>query len=181
VLLRLSILAAEATGTVAEKNPKNPIIPAPKEILWAAVFFALLYIAMRVTLLPPLQRLMKEREDKIRADLDAAERAKDDLVAVRAEYEAALAGARAEADALIEQARREADGHRAEIQAAADAEIAALRQEAQAEIAAARERALTAVHGDVVDLAVGAASAVVQRPIDRAASVAVVEQAIRAN
>jgi F-type H+-transporting ATPase subunit b len=177
-LLRLSILAQEAVET---PKPKNPIIPTGKEMLWAFVFFALLFFLMRFVLVPPLQRALAAREDKIRGDLDAADRAKDELGIVRADYDAALAGARAEANQLIEQARAEADAHRAQLQAAADAEIAQLRQQAQAEIAAARAQALASVRNDVVDLAVGAASAVVERPVDRSSSVAVVEQALRAN
>jgi F-type H+-transporting ATPase subunit b len=125
--------------------------------------------------------MVKEREDKIRGDLDSADRAKDQLTVVQRDYEGALAGARAEAGRIIEEARADADAHRARLQAAADAEIGAHRQQAQAEIAAARDQALASMRGDVVDLAVGAASAVVQRPIDRASSLAVIEQALRAN
>jgi F-type H+-transporting ATPase subunit b len=181
VLLRLSILAAEAPGAGVAEETTNPIIPEANEILWAALFFALLYFALRYLLVPPIQRMVREREEKIRGDLDAAEQTRDQLVAAQADYEAALAGARAEADGLIEAARAEADGHRARLQAQADAEIAVLRQQAQAEIAASRQQAVSAMRGDVIDLAVGAASAVVQRPIDRASAVAVVEQALRAN
>jgi F-type H+-transporting ATPase subunit b len=180
VIATLTVLLAEATTAVAEKEPKNPILPKGNEILWAFVFFALLFAALRFVLVPPIQRMTKERDDKVRGDLDAAERTKGQLAAVRADYEAALAGARAEADRLIEQARAEADVHRAQLQAEADAEIASLRRQAQAEIAAARAQALASVKADVVELAIGAASAVVQRPVDRAASAAVVEQALRA-
>jgi F-type H+-transporting ATPase subunit b len=180
VLLRLSIFAAEAAGTT-EKNPPNPIIPTGKEILWAFVFFALLFLLLRYVLVPPLMRMVKEREDKIRGDLDLADRAKDQLATVQRDYDAALAGARDEAGRIIEEVRAEADAHRARLQAAADAEIAAHRQQAQAETAAAREQALASMRGDVVELAVGAASAVVQRPVDRASSLAVIEQALRAN
>jgi F-type H+-transporting ATPase subunit b len=166
---------------VTEEKASNPIIPEVKEIFWAFVFFALLFFLMRYVLVPPLQRMLAEREEKIRGDLDAADRTKDQLGVVRADYEAALAGARAEANEHIERARAEADEHRVQLQAVADAEIAELRQQAQAEIAAERQRALTSVRTDVVELAVGAASAVVGRQIDRAAATAVVEQALRAN
>jgi F-type H+-transporting ATPase subunit b len=113
VLLNFSILAAEAAGEAAEAEAKNPIIPTGKEMLWAFVFFMLLFIALRFVLVPPLQRLMRERDEKIRADLDGAEQAKDDVVQARAEYDAALAVARAEADEIIAGARAVADAHRA--------------------------------------------------------------------
>jgi F-type H+-transporting ATPase subunit b len=181
VLLRLSILAAEATGAAAEEEVTNPIIPEAKEILWAFVFVALLYLAMRYMLVPPLQRMMKERDDKIRADLEAADTTTAGLATVQAEYDAALAAAREEGNELIAAARAEAEAHQAALQAQADVEIAELRRQAQTEIVAAREQALASMRGDVVDLAVTAASAVLQAPVDRAAAGAVVERALSTN
>jgi F-type H+-transporting ATPase subunit b len=180
VLLNFSILAAEAAEAVAEEA-ENPIIPTGKEMLWAFVFFAILYLLLRFALVPPLQRLMRQRDEKIRADLDAAERAKDDVAQARADYDAALASARAEADEIIGAARAEADRHKAQLQAAADAEIAQARAEAQAEIAAARERALTSVRGEVGELAMSAASAVIGAPVDRSRAASAVERALRTN
>jgi F-type H+-transporting ATPase subunit b len=182
LLLKLSILAQQATEAAAEEEEaKNPIIPTGKEMLWAFVFFTLLFFILRFVLVPPLQRLMRERDDKVRGDLEAAEQAKDDVAQVRRDYEAALAGARAEADEIIGAARAAADAHRAQLQATADAEITQLRAAAQAEITAARDQALVSVRGDVLDLAVFAASAVIQAPVDKARATAVVERALQTN
>jgi F-type H+-transporting ATPase subunit b len=181
VLLKLSVLlaqTAEAGGTEEVPKAKNPIIPTTKEMLWAFVFFMLLFLILRFALVPPLQRLMRERDDKIRGDLDAAERAKDDLVQVRADYDAALAVARAEADQIIAGARAEADTYRAQLQTDADAEIAQARAAAQAEITAARDQALVAVRGEVGELAVSAASAVIGAPVDRTRAASAVERAL---
>jgi F-type H+-transporting ATPase subunit b len=186
-LLQLSVLLAKAAegaeGGTAEAVPKakNPIIPTGKEMLWAFVFFMLLFLVLRFVLVPPLQRLMRQRDEKIRGDLDAAERAKDDLVQVRADYDAALAVARGQADEIIGAARAEADAYRAQLQAKADADIAAARAAAQAEIAAAREQALVAVRGEVGELAVSAASAVIGAPVDRTRAASAVERALATN
>jgi F-type H+-transporting ATPase subunit b len=180
VLLNFSILAAaEAAEAAAEEEAKNPIIPTGKEMLWAFVFFMLLFLLLRFVLLPPLQRMMRERDEKIRGDLDAAEKAKDDLVQVRADYEAALASARAEADGIIGSARAEADAYRAQLQADADAEIAQARAAAQAEITAAREQALVSVRGEVGELALTAASAVIGAPVDRGRAASAIERALQ--
>jgi F-type H+-transporting ATPase subunit b len=184
VLLKLSVLLAQtAEGGAAEEVPKakNPIIPTGKEMLWAFVFFTALYLLMRFVLVPPLQRLMRERDEKIRGDLDAAERAKDDLVEVRADYDAALAVARAEADQIIAAARAEADAYRAQLQTQADAEITQARAAAQAEITGARDRALAAVRSEVGELAVTAASAVIGSPVDRTRAASAVERALATN
>ena len=56
----------------------------------------------------PLLGMMEERKNKIASDLDAAENAKKDAEAVKAEYAAKLADARQEAQAIIENARKTA-------------------------------------------------------------------------
>jgi F-type H+-transporting ATPase subunit b len=172
--------AAEGGSEVVEEKAVNPVIPELNEAFWTLVFFLLLLALVRYVLLPPIMKMREEREVAINAGRDAADRAQTEVARARAEYDAALAGARVEASQLIDAARAEADAYRVELQAAADAELAAARQAAADEITGARASALTSVRGDVTDLAVGAASAVVQRPLDRAAQTAIVERALAA-
>jgi F-type H+-transporting ATPase subunit b len=179
VLSWLPILAAAAEGgEAAEAEPPNPVLPEWNEAFWALVFFLALWALMKYVLLPPLRKVMTERDEVVRRDREAAEHARDELVQARADYEAALAGARAEASQLIEQARATADARRVELDRAAEAEIAALRQQASTELTAARQQALAQMSGDVADLAVSAASAVIGTPVDRARATAVVERII---
>ena len=63
----LSVFAAESSGV-----PENPILPAVYELFWGAVAFGALYLLVRYVLLPPVQRVMNDREATIQADLDAA-------------------------------------------------------------------------------------------------------------
>jgi F-type H+-transporting ATPase subunit b len=118
---------------------------------------------------------MDERENRLRADRRAVDVAHDQMGAAQTEYEAALADARAEANALHDAARAEAESYRAEKIAGANAEIAGLREEAAAEIEAAKAEALRQLQDDVIDLAVGAASSVMQKDLDRAAQLQVIE------
>lgn len=175
-LLRLAE-AGDAAGET--KKPSNPVIPDLSEVVWASICFFLLLLLVYTVLMPAIRTLMNERDAKIRGDRDAAERTRDQLGIARRDYDAALADARLEANRLIEGARAEAEAHRQGLQAAADREIAQLRQAAQQEITAARTAALGRVRGDVVDLAVGAASAVMQRPVDRAGAVGIVDRALQ--
>ena len=175
-LLRLAE-AGEAAGEV--KEPSNPVIPDTSEVVWAAICFFLLLLLVYTVLMPAIRKLMNERDEKIRGDRDAAERTRDQLGIARRNYDDALADARGEANRILEDARAEVEAHRQTLQAAADREIATLRQAAQQEIADARASAIGRVRGDVVDLAVGAASAVMQRPIDRAGAVGIVDRALQ--
>lgn len=160
------------------EDPPNPVLPVGNELVFAAITFFALWALMKFVLLPPILRLRQERVDKVRADLDAAETARDAVARTRSDYQQALAGARGEANALIEAARAEAEGRKGELQAAADDEISRLRSEAQAEIDTARREALGSLKGDVSSLAVQAASLVVQKPVDAAAAQSVIDQAV---
>ncbi len=154
------------------------MLPVGNELLWAALCFFSLWALMSYLLLPPIQQRRAEREAAIRADKDAAERARDDLAKSQMDYDDALLGARTEANAAIDAARAEADEYRSRIQAEADAEIAAQRAEATAEIERAREAALGGMRDDVGDLAVQAASLVVEEPIDPTSTQPIIDRAL---
>ena len=166
--------AAEGMATVAAET-KNPILPTLNEMFWAAIFFFALWALMKFLLLPRIIRVMDGRTDKIRDDLVAAETAETARVTKLEQYEAGLAGARSEAVAIIEAARSEGDAERRVQITAAEADVASVKAAATAEIADAKSRARSELTGSITDIAVGAAEAVVQKPLDRAAQTAIVE------
>lgn len=168
----------EAADGKDEGDPTNPILPTGWEIVWAVLFFGILFFAMRFVLVPPLRRTMDERNAKIREAKAAADVVESDLGAAQADYDAALAAARDEANGHIEAARTRADAYKAELQTVADAEIADLRAQADAEISAARASAIEGLRGDVSQLAAGAASAVLGRSVDVNTNQAVIDRAI---
>ena len=169
----------EEAHTVEEaEDPPNPVIPDLNELLWAAFWFFALWALMKFVLLPPILRGRAKREDVIRADKDAAERARADLVAVQRDYQEALSGARAEANSVLDEARAEADVYRQGLQAEADAEANERRTQVTSEIEQARAAALAGMHDDVSALAVEAASMVVEEPIDPDGSQSVIDQTL---
>mgnify|MGYP003498727405 FL=1 len=67
----------------------------------------------------PLLNVMEARKNKIASDLEAADTAKVEAEAVKAEYAAKLADARQEAQAIIENARKNAQAAHDKIMAEA--------------------------------------------------------------
>jgi F-type H+-transporting ATPase subunit b len=170
MLAQLSVLAAEGGATV------NPVVPDTiGEIVWGAVFFFSLWILMRYVCLPPLLRVRAQREQQVQADREAAAAAESQAEQVRRDYEATLGEARTEANQIIEAARAQAEQRRGEQVAAVETELAEERQAAMAELDTARASALGELKGDVADLAVSAASKVVQAPLDPATHRATVD------
>src|SRR6478736_2787542 len=116
----LSILAEGA-----EAKPPNPVIPTTPELVWGAIAFFGLLIIMNWVLLPPLRKAMAKRDEQIRGDQEAAERAAVEGEQVRRDYDATLAEARAEAARIVDDARQAAEAQRAEILRAAEDEVGA--------------------------------------------------------
>lgn len=166
MLAHMSVLAAEAAESAEKINPVVPDVVG--EIFWGAVFFFLLWILMRYVCLPPLLRVRAQRDAQVQADLEAAEAASTQAEQVRRDYDATLAEARGEASRVLEEARAAAEATRGQKVAGVETEIAAERQAAMAELDAERAAALGQLSGDVADLAVAAASKVVQAPLDAA-------------
>lgn len=166
----LAQLAADGASTI------NPVVPdTVGEIVWGAVFFFVLWILMRYVCLPPLLRVRAQRDQQVQADHEAAAAAEAQAEQVRRDYEATLGEARSQAALIVEEARSTADHRRGAEVAAVESELAQERQAAMAELELARAAALGELTGEVADLAVSAASKVVQAPLDPANHRAVVD------
>lgn len=173
-MLTAALLAATEGGEATEAVV-NPILPTTPELFWGAVSFFALWIIMRFVLLPPVLRVMEEREQRIQSAKSEADSATGGADEARAAYAARIEQARGEAAAIIAAAREEADRHRASELAAANAEIAAMRESATAEVAAAKAAALAQLRTQIAGVAVNAASRVIQKDLDLDRQVQVIE------
>jgi F-type H+-transporting ATPase subunit b len=188
---------AKASGQIVEGTPEyedalhqveaivdrcieapNLLLPELPELVWGAVGFTVVLLFILKFGFPAIKRSMTERTEKIQADLDAAEQAKADAEAVRADYESKVADAKAEAARIIEEARQSADALRSDQQARLNEELATARTQAQADIDAAKAQAMSELRGEVATIAIGAAESVVGANLDRDAQTRLVEDYI---
>ena len=166
----LAAAAEEPTETI------NPILPVDNELFWGGLMFIVLWALMKWVFLPPVQRTMAARAERIRDDLAAADEARALAEADAEGYDQSLAEARAEAVRIIEAARTEAEEERRRLVGAAETEAAQLRAAAAAEEAEANPAAMAQLRDGVGEVAVSAASAVVDRTLDPAAHRDLVQQ-----
>jgi F-type H+-transporting ATPase subunit b len=170
------IRLAEA-GADAQKAP-NPILPSINEVLWGSGAFVVLFIVMAKFAYPAVVKAMHDRTDRIRRNLDDAERVRGEAQTILEEYQRQLNDARSEANRVIEEARQMAEQVRADLVRRAEAEVAELRQRNVEEVRAAKDRALAELRGQIAELAIGAAERVVERNLDRDANTQLVENFI---
>ncbi len=169
----------EAGGVIddCQKAP-SPILPETNEIVWGGLAFVVLLLVMWKYALPPVRNMMKQREDRIRDDLERAEQARTEAEGELANYRRQVADARSEAARIIEEARQSADEVKRQIQAQAESDASETRARAQEDIRLAGERAQADLQGRVAELSIELAEKIVERNLDRDTQLALVESYI---
>jgi F-type H+-transporting ATPase subunit b len=148
-----------------QKAP-SPLKPETNEIIWGSAAFLVLLVAMWKFGIPAVRNMEKAREDRIRNDLESAERARTDAEAEKTQYERQIADARGEAGRIIEEARQSAEGVRRDLVARAEQDANEIRERAQADIANQRAQAMAQLRNDVAQLSIELASRIVERNLD---------------
>jgi F-type H+-transporting ATPase subunit b len=157
----------EEGGTIddCQKAP-SPLLPAKNEIIWGSLAFLVLLGAMWKFGVPAVRNMEQAREDRIRTDLEGAEKAHAEAEAEKEQYLAQIADAKNEAGRLIEEARQAAESVRADLIARAEGEANEIRARAQADIANQRDQAMAQLRTDVASLSIDLAGRIVERNLD---------------
>lgn len=140
--------------------PFDPQSFAP-QLVWLALTFGTLYLLMSRKALPRIADVIEERANRIKRDLDAAERLKGETDKALATYEQALADAKTSASGIAKETRAKLSAGVDKEKAAVDAQMNAKVAEAEARIAATKTKALASVN----EIASSTAAAVVARLI----------------
>jgi len=146
---------------------------------WVSVaFLGFIAVALYFKLPGMITKLLDDRAERIRKELDEAQRLREEAQALFAEYQRKTRNAAQEAEDIVTHARQEAKRH-AE-QASKDLAELLERRAAQAEakIAQAEAQAIQDVRSAAVDLAVNAARRVMQQDLSADKADALVDTAI---
>ena len=135
-------------------------------ILAQILNFLILVVLLRAVAYKPVARLLQQRSDKIKGDLDKAEADRKAAEQTLADYKAQLADAHKKAQEIVETAnlaaRQEHDAAVAETRR----EIERMKVTAQAEIENERNRAFDQMKSQIVSLSLAAAGKVVSKNVD---------------
>ena len=141
-------------------------------------FLILLYVFVRL-LYRPLTTAMATRAENIRAGLAAAEEASKAAQEAQARTQAQLEEAKAQAQEILRQAQSAANTMREQIVQEARAEAQKVIERGQAEINRERQAAVDELRRMVADVAIQAATRVVERSLDNQDNRRLVDEAIR--
>lgn len=138
----------------------------PWILLAQIVSFILLLIILQAVGYKPIQRILRERQERIARALEEAKAAEAARAKVEAEREEILSQARAEAERLVAEARGKAQEEREKLLSQAREEAERIRATARQEAEAERAQLLGQMREQIVGLAMAAAHKLVGEALD---------------
>lgn len=173
--LRECLEEAAQQSTVQEQNQAaadcesapNLLTPNTGELVWGGIAFIIVAASLLKFGFPALKKGLQARADKIRGDLEGAEKTRSEANDILNQYREQLANARNEANRIIEEANQTAQDMRREIVERAEAEATAQRARAAEEIQMASQQAMAELQQRVGELSINLAEKIVQRNLDK--------------
>jgi len=180
MLAGMTVLAAAAAEAAHEaaKSAGLPQLDATKfspQLFWLALTFAALFFLLSKVALPRIGEVLDERADRIKRDLETAQRLKGETDKALADYEKALADARSRASGIAKDTREKLAADTEAKKADVERKLAGKLQDAETRISATKSKALSAVN----DIAAETASAVVSKLIGQDVNADEVKKALR--
>ena len=129
------------------------------QLFWLVIFFGAIFVIVGLGMLPKIQGTIDARDEKIAADLKAADEARTAADGLEEVYRTGMDKGRAEAGKLSADAKSEAIRNTEKAVAKADKAIAAKVDKATAKVAEARASA----RAEIEAVAADAAQAMIQR------------------
>ena len=170
---------ASMTGLIlAAQETKNPILPEANEVIWGAIAFTVLFIALKKVAYPQVKQGMEARSERIRNTLEEADNTRDEAQAILDQYRRQLSDAKSESSRIIEEARQAADKIRQDLRKQAENEVAEIKQRAQDDITAQANRAMADLQARVSLMVIELAEKVVEKNLDEEANKALIDRFI---
>lgn len=146
---------------------------------WVLIAFLILVGALFKKVSAVLTGGLDARAARIKAQLDEAEKLREDAQSLLAEYQRKHRAASREAEAILAQAKSESRRMREQAQADLEQALERRKQQALEKIAQAEAEALSEVRNQAVDLALAASARLLAENLDEAGAARLVDEAIK--
>ena len=146
----------------------KPVVTITWELAIQIINTIILFWALTKILFKPVLNIIDARENAIKEDIATGQKAKNEGLALKAEYEQKLAVAKDEGQEIIKQATLRAEQKSDEIISTAKEEANSLKERANKDIAQEKEKVMNELKNDISSIAILAASKVIEKDIDQA-------------
>jgi F-type H+-transporting ATPase subunit b len=138
----------------------------PGMMIWTWATFIVLFLVLAKVAWKPLLSAVEEREKTIADSLRKAEEARTEAQQLLEKHQKMMEDAHAEIQKMLQENKQLAAKMKEEIIAKAKAEAEKLRQRAEADIEREKEAAILELKSQVADIAIQAASRLIQESLD---------------
>ncbi len=146
-------------------------------ILTALALF-ILFLVLSYLLFNPVRDMLKKRQEKIREDIETADKDKQDAAQLKEQYDAKIKQADAEVDEILSEARKKAVANEAQIVAEAKEEAARIIKQARNEAELEKQRVADEMKQEMIQIASAMAGKVVSASIDTTVQSQLVEETL---
>ena len=134
-------------------------------LFWTLVSFIILYLILRKFAWGPILAAVKEREESIKAALDAADNAKKEMENLKADNEKILNEAKIERETMLKEAREMKSKLISDAENEAKAKAKTMVEAAKTAIQNEKNSAMNELKNTVVDLSVGIAEKLISEEL----------------
>ena len=137
------------------------------DLLFQIINTILLFVILSKVLFKPVMKIIDEREKDIQENLALGERTKNEGLAFKKEYEEKLSSAKEQGQEIIKQATLRADQKSDEIISNAKLEANRIKEKIAKDVEQERLKVMHEVKNDISNIALLAASKVIEKDIDK--------------
>ncbi len=141
--------------------------PAIGTIFWAFLIFSFFFLILTKFAWKPILGALRQRDEMIQGSLEAAEKARKDMIQLQSDNEAILRKAREEREDILREARDVRDKLIAEAKGRATQEASKIVENAKAGIEREKAKALAEIHDQLATLSVEIASKLLGEKLSR--------------
>ena len=170
LLVTPNVLAAQEEGSKVDL-----LTPHGGLMLWTLLIFIGLFIILSRYAFGPITKAVEQREQALQDAIDQAKKDREEAARILAEHRTQLEGARGEAQKIIAEGRAVGEKLRTDMLEETRTQQQDMLDRARREIAGERDRAIAQIREEAVDLALAAASKVIEKNLDDSANRKLVE------
>jgi F-type H+-transporting ATPase subunit b len=151
----------------------------PGLMIWTIFCFLITLFVLKKFAFGPIQKMIDERQARIRAAIDEADNARTEARTLLEEHRALIGSARTDAEEILSEARRVADSTRERVRQEAEVDRQRRLEETHRQVEAETRRALEEIRAEVADLTLIAATKVTGKALTDADHKRLIEESIR--
>jgi F-type H+-transporting ATPase subunit b len=149
------------------------------DIIIQGIAIFVLFFFLSNVLFEPVKKVLANRTEKIKNDIESASKDKEDAAALKAEYDERLKSIEKEKEEILSSARKKAQKREAEIVEEANAEAARIIARANQEIELEKSKVSDDMRKEIVRVATAMAAKIIEQQIDESKQDALIEDTLK--